>query len=298
MNYFFLKIGKGNSEAKDWLEGRNPLGKPAAVIYFDNLTQKDYQNGAGDSQPRDFWKRGEKQEMRDDTRMIVVCHGEVWILKPAGQVVVLPEIEYEQTKLTPKAMSVIVLARRPMKDVPPVLACIGCNQYYVRGTFRPINHWGNFKAIDWTVGQPFKGEHWDLSKQDIPQLLECLGSVEFETLIAKIFESKGCFVPAYRGGVIQHIDLFVHNDSQTDLNLDGLKVPAKRSVSVQVKTWSNGEPKSDAVDYLIGFDVKGKNTFDAKWVLKQVHESLPATAWLKRSLNWLPEELLSKFQLN
>jgi hypothetical protein len=295
MDYFFLKIGKGNCEALDCLEKRNPT----AVIYFDNLTEADYANGKGKSQPRAFWQRASKPELQDETRMVVVCHGEVWILKPIGNVTFMPEIlRPDQTKCTPKTMPVKILARRSMKDVPPVLACIGVNQFYAQGTFRQIKHWGNFKAIDWTVGTPFKGEHWDLSKQGVVQLLECLGSVEFETLIAKLFEAKGCFVPAYRGGVIQHIDLFVHNDIEVDLNLNGLKIPAKRSTSIQVKTWSNGEPKSDAVDYLIGFDVKGTNTFDAEWVFKQVHECPPATAWLKRSLNWLPEELLSKFQLN
>ena len=298
MNYFFLKIGKGNSEAIQWLEGRspNPFGRPAAVIYFDNLTEKDYRDGKGTRQSRDFFEIGAKQELRNETRMVVVCRGEVWILKPAGKVTFMAEIERpDQSRCTPKAMPVDVLTRRPMKDVPPVLACIGVNQFYAQGTFRPINHWGNFKAIDWTVGPPFKGEHWDLTKQGKAQLLECLGSVEFETLIAKLLEAKGCFVPAYRGGVIQHIDLFAHNDGKNDLDLGGLKIPAGKSSSIQVKTWSNGQAKSDAVDYLIGFDVK---PFDAEWVFKQVFECPSALAWLRRSLNWLPRELLSKFQLN
>jgi hypothetical protein len=298
MNYFFLKIGEGNSEAIDWLEGRspNPFGQPGAVIYFDNLTERDYENGHGARQARDFFEIGLKEELREASRMVVVCHGEVWILKSAGRVKFMEAVvRSTQTICTPKAMPVDVLARKPMKDVPSVLAGIGVNQFYVRGTFRKINHWGNLKAIDRTVGIPCQSEHWDLDKQGPAQLLECLGSVEFETLIAKLFETNGCFVPAYRGGVIRDVDLFVHNENNTDLDLAGLRIAARQAVSVQIKTWTNRKKKSDAVDFLIGFDAK---PFDAKWVLDRVLECPPVTAWLKRSLNWLPQELMSKFHLN
>jgi hypothetical protein len=299
MDYFFLKIGKGNSQAKEWLEGRNPLKRPAAVIYFDKLTEGEYKRGKGKRQPRDFWERGLTEKSREATRMVVVHGGEVWILKPAGKVKFLRKIRRpDGTECTPKAMPVNLLARRAMKDVPPVLACIGVNQHYARRTFTQINHWGNFKAIDWAARAPFKGEHWDLAQQGPIQFLECLGSVEFETLIAKLFEANGCFVPAYRGGVIKDIDLFVHNDSRTDLDLSGLRIRASRSASIQVKTWSNGMQKPDAVDYLIGFDVKGKRAFDAEWVLNQVRSSPAVAAWLKRSLNWLPKEFFQKFRLN
>jgi hypothetical protein len=74
-----------------------------------------------------------------------------------------------------------------------------------------------------------------------------------------------------------------------------LRIAARQAVSVQIKTWTNRKKKSDAVDFLIGFDAK---PFDAKWVLDRVLECPPVTAWLKRSLNWLPQELMSKFHLN
>lgn len=77
----------------------------------------------------------------------------------------LNEFQKDEWKLTPKAMAVTILARRPMKDVPPVLAGIAVSQFYARGTFRQTNHWGNYNAIDWTVGGAFSGEHWDLRKQ-------------------------------------------------------------------------------------------------------------------------------------
>src|SRR5258708_2742168 len=181
MNYYYLKIGWGNAEANDWLEGRNPLSKPAAVIYFDNWTEADYRdNKQGKSQPRSYWQRGLDEKVRDETRMVVVSRGEVWVLKPSSPVVFLPEIQQGQWRVTPKAMPVEKLARRPMKEVPPVLAGIGVNQFYGRGTFRPIKHPGNLKAIDYVTGALFTGGHWQ-GEPDLAQLLGCLGSVEFET---------------------------------------------------------------------------------------------------------------------
>ena len=272
MDSFFLKSGTGNSEAMNCLEGHSPLKRPAAVTYFDDLAEADYRNGKGSSQPCDFWERGEKKKLRDETQVIVVCRGEVCILKPAGSVVFRPEIKKEQWELRPKAMPVTALTRRPTKDVPSVLATIGANRFYAGGTFHQLNHRGNFKAIDWTAGPPFKGGHWDLALKGLTQLLQCLGGVEFVALVVKVFGAKGCFVPAYRGGVIQDVDIFVHNDSRSYLDLSGLKIPAGQSGSIQVKTRSDGTRKPDVVDYLIGFDVKGANAFNAKWVPNQVQK--------------------------
>ena len=82
-------------------------------------------------------------------------------------------------------------------------------------------------------------------------LLECLGSVELETLVAKVFEAAGCFVPAYRGGCIQDLDLFAHNYRAVDIELDGLVVPAGERISIQVKGTSRLSACPDAVGCLI-----------------------------------------------
>src|SRR5207247_1001715 len=100
-----------------------------------------------------------------------------------------------------------VLAHRNAKDVPLVLASITANQFYTRGTFRRINDWGNYKAIDcavgkrfqgdhWepdlcAVGKRFQGDHWEPDQQGPAQILECLSSVELETLVAKLLEAHG-----------------------------------------------------------------------------------------------------------
>lgn len=144
-----------------------------------------------------------------------------------------------------------------------------------------------------TSGSQHIGEHWKIKNQTAAQLIECLGNVEFETLIAKVLEAHGCFVPACRGGCIQDVDLFAHNDTSHNLDLEGFKIGAGSSAAIQIKTWSNGFVKPASVDYSVGFDVKGPGCFGPEWVLRQVAKCLTITAWLKRSLNWLPTKLLA-----
>jgi hypothetical protein len=114
------------------------------------------------------------------------------------------------------------------------LAGINSNAYIGRGTFREITHIGNIYAICATLRIPYP--NLDTSKTYFQKLLGCLSSVELETLTAKIFEANGCFVPAYRGGTIKDIDLFIHNHSNNSIDLDGLILPSNSRKTIQVKS--------------------------------------------------------------
>ena len=194
-------------------------------------------------------------------------------------------------------MPVENLACKACKDVPPVLAGIGANQYYARSTFRRINDWGNYKAIDWVAGRVGQGEHWNLSAQGPDQLLECLGCTEIETLVAKLFESHGCFVPAYRGGTMQDIDLFACNDTRHAIHVGAVVIPAFGRVSIQVKRWAEGMSCQAGVDCLVGIGVTGPNTLNSADLLDLVQAQSTVRAWLCRSLEWLPGSLLDRFKL-
>jgi hypothetical protein len=297
MDYFYLKLGRGNAMVQAWLAGLNPLKCPAAPIYFDNLTKADYDAGQGGKEPREFVRRG-TAPFDDRTLMVVVHGGEVWVLKPAGAVRFLPsEPNEEGHPHTPKAMPVEIVARRLCKDVPPVLAGIGANQYYARGTFRPLNDWGNFKAVDWVANRVGQGEHWNLAENGADQLLECLGSTELETLVARLFEAHGCFVPAHRGGMMKDIDLFAHNDTAVPIRIGNMGIPAGGNLSIQVKRWADGALCPSEVDCLIGLGVVGPKTVNAETLIELVREKSVVRQWLRRSLNWLPQDLLGKFQL-
>lgn len=298
MNYFHLKLGTGNEEA----EMRLAKEPPEAVVYFDACNEDDYEAGQGKSQPRLFWERG-FPENRANTVMVVISAGRLWVLRPAGPVCFGSAFDHpEGWKLTPKVMPVEIVKRVWCKDVPPVLAGIGSSQHHGRRTFTRIDHWGNRKAIDFVLGRLnddsfWLDEHWNLEEQSAPQLLECLGSTEVETLVGKLFEAHGCHVPAYLGGTLKDIDLFAHNDRNESIRIGEVIIPAKQRISIQVKTWSSS-PCPQGVDYLIGLDAKlGMNSFDAEWLLARVKECPSVSAWMKRSLDWLPAELFKKFGL-
>jgi len=294
MDYFYLKIGTGNELAHDWLAGRNLLHRPAVVIYFDNFNLAQYRAGKGGKEPRRFWKCGEP-EFHDRTLMVVIHEGEVWILKPSGPVRFLHSGPNAEGKPhTPKAMPVRIIKKIMAKDVPMVLASITANQFFTRGTFRQINDWGNFKAIDRVVRRGLDEEHWKPENQGPAQLLECLSSVELETLVAKLFEAHHCFVPAYRGGLMKDIDLFAYNNTSQPICIEKLIVPPKKHVSLQIKRWSNDMTKPRSVDYLMGLDAKGHDAFDAKWLLQRVLECESVVVWLRRSLDWLPDGYLNE----
>jgi hypothetical protein len=230
--------------------------------------------------------------------MVVIDAGEVWVLKPAGEVKFLPsEPNEEGHPHTPKAMPVAIVTRLPCKAVPTVLAGIGANQYYTRGTFRALNDWGNFKAVDWAASRVGRGGHWNLDANGPDQLLECLGSTELETLVARLFEAQGCFVPAHRGGLMKDIDVFAHNDGAKPIRMGSLLIPARGSISVQVKRWADGMKCPSNVDCLVGLGVTGPNTIDAGQLLHLVREAPSVARWLRRSLDWLPSEFLEKFSL-
>jgi hypothetical protein len=299
MRFFYLKIGKGNSLATEWLSGQNPLGKPAAVIFFGPRTIKEI--GDENNQVREF-NRSSLPEVRDNIVMVVVGDGKAWFLKPAGEIIeCAPPLNATQSLDSLwKIMPVEVLLSDPLelKDVPPVLAGINANTYLSRGTYREITQWGNIKAIYSVLNQTLPREHLQDENCSAAHLLECLSSIELETLVAKIFEAAGCFVPAYRGGCVRDIDLFVHNDHSNEIRLENLIISAKDSLSVQIKGLTSLKECPAAVDCLIGFRVpKVSGCFDDEWLLRQVRSYPTVAQWLKRSLNWLPEEFLAKYEL-
>lgn len=299
MKFYYLKLGKGNKHALDWLDKHdNPLKKPAIVIFFGRSTRENLRTGESGQQIRAFYESADLAN-RSKRLIVVVGKGFVWILQPNGDV-----IEAEDTdKLSEddnllKMMPVTVLARKATKEVPHVLASINANAFLSRGTFREVTNWGNQKAICNVAGIDFPKDHWELGDCTAKQLLECLSSVELETLVARVFEAAGCFVPAHRGGVMSDIDLFAHNDNSTEIRLNGLHIPAGKSVSIQVKGSNAPSDCPDEVDCLIAFDVERKSKcFDGEWLLKQVIKFPAVKTWLRRSLNWLPEKMLNPYGL-
>lgn len=300
MKYYYLKIGKGNSLAEDWLAGRNPLKVPAAAVFFDNLSLEDYEKGAGKQQPRRFVDRG-KAENRDQTRMVVISKGTFYLLKPAGEVQFLFGDEIGKFHgFTVKAMPIEVLKRCPVQEIPLVLAEVASNRYYGSGTFREIKDVGNLMAIDWVEGrmpargEPAQADHWKLSRMGPGRALKCLGNVGLETLVAKSLEAAGCFVPAYRGGQVKAVDVFAYNDGKGSIDWGPISLPAGGRIALQVKRqWKNGGCPEGA-DYVVAI---GESDREAKVIGSEELFDLAmnqktVTRWFLRSLDWLPPKVL------
>jgi len=296
MTYYYLKIGRGNGDADAWLAGRNPLGCPAAVIYFDDRPEEVYFEGEGEAQARAFWQCGREHADRQAV-FIVIFAGEVWFLRPAGPIQFLRAIWHGRRRILPKAMPVEIFKRVSTREVPFVLATMPTNRYLSSGTFRKIGHPGNLRAIDVVLGNPPRGALWECDRGQPERLIQCLSSVEFETLVARIFEAAGCHVPAYRGGCIPEVDIFAHNPTRRMISLGDVGIRPRRSLSCQVKLKLREGWRPQGADVVICGERNGEEVLGADWVLNRVLESPSVRRWLQRSLAWLPEGFLGVYGL-
>ena len=312
MRYYFLKIGKANKEAKNWLKGKNPLHKPAVLTYFGWISKDQILNGENTANlPRESFQQAKNfcesglPVLRENTRMITVFDGDLWITKPSSEVKDLADINITQDeKNIWKMMEVEISEHLLLTDdwVPPSLIGITSNQYLIQGTFREVtskNNPGSIKAIEKVLFGSISENHFVNKKLASIDLLDCLGSVELETLVAKIFESEGCFVPAYLGGTIKEIDLIVRNDhpDKKDIDLDGLRIKHGKKASIQVKTKTNSHNHIGS-DYLIAANKQsGESVFGADWLLNQIKKHNDMRTWFLKVVDWLPSKFLNQFGL-
>jgi hypothetical protein len=289
--YFYLKLGQGNASAKTWLSNKSPWGMPCALVFFDNLTEAHYANGAGHPSVLKFRLCAEPSS-RSNTVFVVIGREWVWLIAPAGPVRIEGEIEVGPDRLTPKVMPVTILKKTARRDVPAVLASIGCNQRSTRNTFTEIDHCGDLKAIDTVLGWPRTGEHWT-GEQGPAQVLECLSSTGLETLVARIMEAQGCFVPAFVGGTMADVDIFAENDGSQVARLGNFQLPPGTRAGVQVKMWNAPKTKPDGVDCVVGLDaVESDFAVGAQGLLNEAMKHSAVEKWLRRALAWLPSEYL------
>jgi hypothetical protein len=175
------------------LNGQGEIGRPAIPIYFDCSfdNERDFLNSnCALEQGVWFLECGREP----DGKIIVVAHeGDVWLLRPSGKVeFVKSTVGYKEEGGFVKLLPVEILKRVSLADVPHVLASIGANRYYSSGCSREISGIGNIRAIQSVLGL-------EIARPTVPGLqavLECLSSVELETLVARLFEEAGLFVPA------------------------------------------------------------------------------------------------------
>jgi hypothetical protein len=170
------------------------------------------------------------------------------------------------------------------------------NQAFSRKTFTEIgkknedsnfNYQGNIAAIQSIIGweEGFKVDPYD-----------CISSIQFETLIAKIFESDGFFVPAHRGGTLDTVDLFAKKLNKI-LSLQ-LKIGLRDGAIIEkIKEWLNISennylitPEIIASPKLQHYSNTGKY-LTRKWITQKLETHPKIKDWMDQSLDWLPENI-------
>lgn len=307
MRYFFLKLGKGNSLADRFL-GSAVAGELATVAVFYGMSSiVDCRSGKQGADARDFCLAADVSN-RPLTRIIVIHRHLFYVLEPIGEIHDgAPEPNENGDLHTLKIMPVRIIGRRPLGDIPHLLASMGSNAWWIRGTFRSIGHdtvgmprnwsrWEHQTAIEHTLGTTDISSHLHPEIEQRPALLLCLlSAVELETLVAKLGEEAGFFVPAYRGGTMKDIDIIACNDGTSDLGFGPLSVPARGHITIQVKSWMAKTPDHTDGSLLVALGLKpserGRWRWDAETLWHTIQESTATRGWLKRSLHWLPVQV-------
>lgn len=299
MKYYYHKLGTGNNLFEKYLiNNKNPIKKPAIAIFYGRLEKKDIVDNKLDNykakrQIREFYERS-LSENRKETVVIIIYQGKIYFVQPIEE---LYDYDPGPKEDIYKIVPVKIVKEVKTAEIPSILAGITANAYLYTGTFREITNWGNIKAICSVLNHSLPNEHLLAKNINDFRLLECLGSIELETLIAKIFEANECFVPAHRGGNLKDVDLFIHNLSSKEKNISGLIIPAGKKISIQIKNSSNNH-YHPSVDYLIDLsDNNRKKCFGNKWIMDSLinSKSTKLLSWFKNSLNWLPVEFSNHF---
>lgn len=296
--FYYAKIGKGNQYASKYLKGENELKAPCIPIYFSGgEPDRDtfLASKSSKEQGEDFFNCADKWS---NSYVVVIYGGNVSIWKPVPNCVVEfknSEVDNDFEGMV-KLMKVKKVMTKSVKDVPPIVAGINANRYYSSGTFREIDDPGNVLALTIMLVDhgALKAQH-DIGEPTLARVIECLSSVQFETLIAKIFEEHGCFVPAYKGGTVKGIDLTARNDTAGLISIGGFKIEHGKTVSVQVKLRINPYERqrivsSEQIDLLVWeIYAEGPSLPESKWLEAALSKSPQSRDWLLKSIDWLPK---------
>jgi len=311
MNIFFAKIGKSNSEFDKYLD---PLklrpelnGRPCAPIFFDSkaktredllnrkitnhnsnkkeaCTGKQRDNSAPDI--NNFFWCGKEPFNYGKPRILVLNNyrHKLYIYKPIGSVFVENMKHNGVDNFAVKLLPVEEITNIPYENLPPIILGLGCNQNLARGTFKQI-HPHLYPGVVFAIKKllnPNTQRPWNLDDLDL------LDFTQFETLLARIFEEHGFFVPAMKGGNIPGIDLLPKNISNKKITIFNKTILPGKSIAIQAKLRSE-KISMNAPSNLLHICVKKKPT-DGPWIDGQIIKSTIQTCektekWLRLSIS-------------
>lgn len=182
-----------------------------------------------------------------------------------------------------------LLKKIKVVECPLVLATIKSNTRLTMGTFKSIedpnnpdshmnSYYGNIKALEYILHD--KKEK--VSVDSFAEYMECLSPIEFETLIAKLKEEEGYFVPAYKGGMLKDYDLICKKDNQQE------NIQIKLNLS---KDTYNKYKKKGLIIYCVSKSEKivepTVTIYDWQDIEKLINKSPNTKKWLSQTLDWV-----------
>jgi len=289
MNYYILNINYDReSEVDYWLDERG-----LAPIFYGYSTLSQIKSGVGHKIPRQAYIDAKRfvdtfAVINNEATVFSIGNEYVYIFQQGGPLHELKKTDTRHENDLVKCFKIKLLKKIKIKDCPLVLVSIKANRYIQSGTFRDLNddrYLGNTKALEYVI----TGK--SAIVPSYATYLQCLSSLELETLIAKYLEEKGLFVPAYKGGCLKNYDLFCRNVGENNIVLNNIVIQPKTSISVQVKLRLNLEHKEilDRVDlfFCINSTLKDKKICDWKYLKDNISKSITTKKWLETNLDWL-----------
>ena len=277
-----------------------------APIFFGHYEHEDYTNAKKNKKKLGDFNTKQLNEACEfinlykenkEARIITIGSEKIWIYKIKGQIK-NGKIEFD--KFRQKYYDIEIIKNSKIEDVPYILATMKTNQAFSRNTFRKIDekkYEANIAAIKSLIGE--------LNDFKIDPL-KTLSSVQLETLVVKIFEKKGAFIPAWRGGTLEGIDIIAKFEGNIPDNLFKTKIKEK-NINIQVKMQLNDKKKLEKLKkeliepnfFLItGEDGPLKeleeyheqNYLTSKWINQQINSYDEIRNWFEKCIEWLPPQ--------
>ena len=305
MKYYYLQIKEGRDDYFDCVDKWISQNNFAAIFSLNTI--EDFLSGKKDLS-KDA-QRFVKVFHKDNEESLIVSIGSksldnkkqdyIYIYRKAGLLKrfsgqsVKYKVDSSHYNNNPDdviGFHIELLYEQPIVKVPLVLATIKSNQNLSRGTFKELwkkpakddpnstfnSYFGNRKAIDYLITNK------KVEVDNFEQYLECLSSIEFETLIAKLKEEQGFFVPAYKGGSFKDYDILCKKGNKEEY------IQAKLNLSKDI--FKDYKDIKDLNIYCVHSEIDKKqysNIFDYQDI-KYLLDKCPNTyKWLEYSLSWV-----------
>ena len=275
MDYYLLNIIiDEKSQVDHWIEE-----KKFAPIFYEDSTINQILTHTSSLKPKQkpiaylFCKTF--LEINENAIIISIGKNYIYFYKQIGK---LQEMEmYERVykqkekKSRPKGFCIEIIKKVLIKNCPLVLASIKSNRQ-MQAAFRKINYLGNILSIKYILTEEKQ------VVESFKDYLLCLSSLEFETLIAKIFEEQGFFVPAYKGGFLENFDLVCEKDGQ------------KKTIQIKLQMEEEHYKDSVCIDYyycIINNYIPIDNIKNWIIIYEELKNCSNTKKWLNKSLYWV-----------